>query len=99
MHIIKLNAIDSTNSYLKQLSLDQNIKDFTVVSALKQTRGRGQMGTQWESQKAKNLTVSIFKDVSFLKLDRYFYISMVAAIALKNTLKQFSIKNIQIKVA
>ena len=67
MNIIKLNAIDSTNSYLRQLSVTEAIEDFTVVVANYQTNGRGQMGTQWDSQESKNLMVSVFKDVSYLR--------------------------------
>ena len=31
MRIIKLNAIDSTNSFLRQLSVEEGITDYTVV--------------------------------------------------------------------
>ena len=65
MHIIKLNAIDSTNSFLRQLSTKDLVEDFTVVVAKHQTKGRGQMGTKWSSQDSKNLTVSVFKDISY----------------------------------
>ena len=41
MHIIKLNAIDSTNSYLKELTSKQTVENFTVVVAENQTNGRG----------------------------------------------------------
>ena len=45
MRIIKLNAIDSTNSYLRTLSNEEVLEDYTVVMAKHQTHGRGQMGT------------------------------------------------------
>ena len=44
MNIIKLDAIDSTNTYLKQLVTQTVPKDYTVVMAREQTGGRGQMG-------------------------------------------------------
>ena len=44
MHIIKLPAIDSTNSYLKELTTKQTVENFTVVVAENQTNGRGQRG-------------------------------------------------------
>jgi BirA family biotin operon repressor/biotin-[acetyl-CoA-carboxylase] ligase len=40
MHIIKLPAIDSTNSYLKELTAKQSVENFTVVVAENQTNGR-----------------------------------------------------------
>ncbi|WP_353779813.1 biotin--[acetyl-CoA-carboxylase] ligase [Winogradskyella sp. 3972H.M.0a.05] len=97
MQIIKLDAIDSTNTYLRQLSVAKALKDFTVVSAQYQKEGRGQMGTTWQSQPSKNLMFSVFKDVSFLKVNQNYAISMVVALALMKTLKLFSIKKVQIK--
>ena len=38
--IIKLNAIDSTNAFLKRLNQGKTLDDFTVVTADKQTAGR-----------------------------------------------------------
>ena len=59
MNIIKLNAIDSTNSYIKKNAVKNNFESYTVVVAEKQLNGRGQMGTIWESELGKNLTFSI----------------------------------------
>lgn len=59
MPIIKLDAIDSTNDYLKQLAKEQLLENFTAVMAFEQTKGRGQMGTEWVSEPGKNLTVSV----------------------------------------
>ncbi len=55
MYIIKLDAIDSTNSYLKAMSAVNLPKDFTVVVADHQTQGRGQMGTVWQTEDGKHL--------------------------------------------
>jgi len=97
MHIIKLDAIDSTNSYLRQLSATEAVEDFTVVVAKYQTHGRGQMGARWSSQPSKNLMVSVFKDVSFLSLKRHFFISMVVSLSILKALKTFQIKNLKVK--
>ncbi|SHH29457.1 biotin--[acetyl-CoA-carboxylase] ligase [Winogradskyella jejuensis] len=97
MYIIKLDAIDSTNSYLKTISLKKMPKDFTVVVAEEQTNGRGQMGTQWQAEASKNLTFSVFKDVSFLKVSHQFCISMAVALGLSKALKELQIPKIKIK--
>lgn len=97
MQLIKLNAIDSTNSYLRKLSSEAELVDYTVVSAKYQTNGRGQMGTVWISESSKNLTVSVFKDVSKLYLEHPFYISMATSLALIKTLQSFSIPKLSIK--
>ena len=64
MKLIKLDAIDSTNDFLKALSGKQLLENFTVVSAENQTNGKGQMGAKWDSEIGKNLIVSVLiKDV------------------------------------
>lgn len=97
MHIIKLDAIDSTNSYLRQLSTKAPIEDYTVVVAEVQTEGRGQMGTVWQAQRSKNLMCSVFVDVSFLDIEANFYISMAASLAISKTLKQFQLQQLNVK--
>ncbi len=97
MTIIKLGAIDSTNTYLKQFSVAQSITDYTMVMAEKQFSGRGQMGTVWDSETSKNLTCSVFKNFSALSLDLSFYISMVTALALFKTLDALEIPKLSIK--
>jgi BirA family biotin operon repressor/biotin-[acetyl-CoA-carboxylase] ligase len=97
MYIIKLDAIDSTNSYLKALTSVNLPKDFTVVVANHQTSGRGQMGTTWQTMDGKNLTVSVFKDIATLEVERQFYISMVVAIAICSALDKLKIPKLSIK--
>jgi BirA family biotin operon repressor/biotin-[acetyl-CoA-carboxylase] ligase len=97
MHIIKLNATDSTNTFLRHLSSDKTIEDYTVVVAETQLKGRGQMGTSWSSQPGKNLMASVFVDVSFLPITHSFWISMATSLAISKTLKDFQITNIKVK--
>ena len=97
MRIIKLNAIDSTNAFMKELGTVETLKDFTVVITKYQTQGRGQMGTIWQSHEGKNLTFSVFKNVSFLHPDNTFFLSIVASLAVVKTLKGFNIPRLKIK--
>lgn len=97
MRIIKLNAIDSTNSYLKKISLAAGAEDGLAVVAKFQTNGRGQMGTIWNSQESKNLTFSVFKDVSFLPISQHFYISMAVSLAVYEALNSLGINKIKVK--
>lgn len=97
MNIIKLNAIDSTNSYLKKISSKKALDDFTVVVTEHQTQGRGQMGTVWNSQKGKNLTCSVFKSHQRLSIDQQFYISIVTSLAIVKTLQQFNVPKLHVK--
>lgn len=97
MHIIKLNAIDSTNSYLRELASKKPLDDFTVVVTKHQTKGRGQIGAIWDSEKGKNLTCSIFKRNSCVSIDDQFYISMVTSLAITKTLQLFQVPKLAVK--
>jgi BirA family biotin operon repressor/biotin-[acetyl-CoA-carboxylase] ligase len=57
MKLIKLDAIDSTNEFIKEL-LCARTRKLTVVTA-KQSKGKGQMGSVWDSEAGKNLIMSI----------------------------------------
>lgn len=97
MHIIKLNATDSTNDYLKQLATKKELKNFTVVITKTQSRGRGQMGSVWISEDYKNLTFSILVKSLNLKIEDRFYLSMATSLAIVDALKPFQIKRLGIK--
>ena len=88
MNIIKLNAIDSTNSYIKENAVKNNFESFTVVLAEKQTSGRGQLGTVWESEQGKNLTFSILIKFLDFKITQQFYLSMTVSLAVLAVLKK-----------
>lgn len=97
MRIIKLSAIDSTNSYLKQLYHSEKLDDYTVVITQNQTKGRGQMGTVWASQSHQNLTFSVFKEVSWLSLNDSFFISMAVALSVVKAIKKHAVPHLSIK--
>jgi len=97
MRIIKLNAIDSTNSFLKEMICNEDVADYTIVATEYQTNGRGQMGTTWDSDKGKNLIFSMFKDLSIHVVEFPFYISMAISLAIFKTLKTLSIPDLSIK--
>lgn len=97
MPIIKLNAIDSTNSYLRALNVEVKVDDYTTVVTELQTNGRGQMGTVWNSEASKNLTFSVFKDVSQIYIEYPFYISIATSLAILKTLQGFNIPKLSVK--
>ncbi len=97
MKLIKLDAIDSTNDFLKGLSNNQLVENFTVVTAESQTNGKGQMGAKWVSEIGKNLIVSVLiKD--FLKSNsEIFDLNAVIAISILEALNDFKIPKSSIK--
>ena len=97
MNIIKLNAIDSTNTYLKQLAKETLLQDETVVVTNHQLSGRGQMGNGWLSREGQSLTFSMFKVFGKLQIEQQFMISMVVSLAIVKTLKSLNVPKISIK--
>ena len=97
MILIKLNAIPSTNSFLRALCLEKKVKDFTVVVTSNQTAGRGQRGAVWEGDQGKNLAFSVFKTIDGLSVEQAFNLNMVVSLAVLNALKMFSIPKLTVK--
>lgn len=97
MKLIKLDAIDSTNEFLKGLSNSQNLENFTVVTAENQTKGKGQMGAIWVSEEAKNLIMSIFVENKLFDINHIFNLNIAVANAVINALESYDIPGLSIK--
>lgn len=97
MKIIKLDAIDSTNSFLKELAQQSPLENYTVVVTNNQTKGRGQTHTIWDSQPFKNLTFSVLIKELFVTIHYAKYISFAASLAVFDTLQKHQIPNLSIK--
>jgi len=97
MTIIKLDAIDSTNDYLKQLAKEKSLENYTAVIAKEQTKGKGQLGAKWFSEPSKNLTMSVLINDLSLKLIAVCDINVAVAIATINTLKAMNYETATIK--
>jgi BirA family biotin operon repressor/biotin-[acetyl-CoA-carboxylase] ligase len=97
MPLIKLDAIDSTNDFLKQLFKESTVEDYAIVIANEQTKGKGQMGAKWISEPGKNLTMSILvKDVQ-LKNQNIYDFNIAVALSVFKVLKNIQIPNVAIK--
>jgi len=97
MSIIKLDAIDSTNDYLKQLSKEKWLENYTIVIAREQTKGRGQMGAQWISEPGKNLTASVLVKDLPLDMISIYDLNVAVVMAAINVMTMHSIPNAKIK--
>ena len=97
MKVIKLDAIDSTNEFLKGLSSKQKLENFTVITAENQTKGKGQMGSVWSSEVGKNLIMSVFVKDSLLVINQIFNLNIAVALAVIESLETFNIPHLSIK--
>jgi BirA family biotin operon repressor/biotin-[acetyl-CoA-carboxylase] ligase len=89
MDIIWFDSIDSTNK--EAIRRIGTANDFTVISSVYQTSGRGQKGTSWESAPGKNLTFSIILKPDGLKAENQFIISQIIALGVASYLKKTGI--------
>ena len=97
MHIIKLSATSSTNDYLKQLNGQQVVSNFTVVSTNRQEKGKGQMGTFWESEEGKNLTFSVLLRDLILDVKQLYTLNILVSIAIVEVLEKYKIPKLTVK--
>lgn len=97
MKLIKLNAIDSTNTFLKQLAASEMVENFTVVSAEHQTNGKGQRGSEWLVESGKNLTFSVlYAKTANLQIN-LFSLNVIVALSVLEGLQKVSSKEFKIK--
>ena len=97
MKLIKLDAIDSTNEFLKGLSNNQFVENFTVVSAESQLNGKGQMGSVWVSEPSKNLIISVLVKDFLTDSKCIFHINIAVSLSIIQALKTFNIPELSIK--
>lgn len=97
MNIIKLSAINSTNDYLKQLVVNTNPENFTVVVAEHQTQGRGQMGAEWKVESGKNLTFSVLLKQDTFNVSDIFTLNVAVALSVADAVSFFGIPSISVK--
>ncbi len=80
--LIRLPEVDSTNIYAAQLLLSKTKPiDGTVVFTYRQTAGRGQYGSSWESEPDKNVALSLICYPSFLPAVRQFDLNKAVSLA------------------
>lgn len=97
MKLIKLNAIDSTNTYLKELNKNMTLEDELIVLTNEQTKGRGQHGNHWQSTKGKSLVFSVFKRFTNLGVMDQINCLFAVSLGVMNALEKLGIPNLSIK--
>ena len=97
MHLIKLDAIDSTNDCLRKLILEKKPTKPTVVMSQYQKKGKGQRGQVWTSQAGKNLMFSLYMPNFALPTKEVYSINKIVSVCLLHWLSSFKIPNICVK--
>lgn len=97
MKLIKLDAIDSTNSYLKELVYTDRIKNYTVVISRFQSMGRGRNNNIWQDMPSKNLNFSMFKKFKNFKISDKFLLNIITSLSVCQLLKNYNVKKLKVK--
>lgn len=97
MNLIKLNATDSTNTFLSELSRANSLESPTVVLSDNQTAGRGQRGSSWYSEPGKSLSMSVYVRPRHLLAQDQFYLSMLVSLSIQKVLKEFGVPKVKVK--
>ena len=89
--------LGSTNEYAVNLISKSNPSEGTVISAYKQTSGRGQIGSKWDSEPGMNLTLSVILYPGFLEASRQFLLTQAIALGVFDCLKAYVASNLFMK--
>ncbi len=95
--LIEIDEVDSTNLFAQDLLKNQKVAEGTVINAKIQSKGRGQMGTQWFSEANANLTFSIVLYPTFLSIEKQFYLSKITALGIIDAINTLAIFDVKIK--
>ena len=95
--IITIDRLESTQSYLIELSNKSELQEGVVVNALSQFKGVGQFDNKWESEDGKNLTFSLLLKPCFLNPCNQFLLTQVLSLAISDFLLEYIDKNVYIK--
>lgn len=88
MNIIKLDAIGSTNTYLKELLNVSNLENFTIVAAENQFAGKGQRGSIWSAEVGSSLTFSVLVKDLLSSPEFVFDLNVLVALSVFRALKK-----------
>lgn len=87
--VIRLPEVDSTNTFALGLVRGSSmVAEGVVVTATRQSAGRGQRGNAWFSEAGKNITCSIVLRPTFLEATEQFDLTRIAALAVSDLLQQ-----------
>lgn len=85
----QLPSVNSTNEHALSLLSKSKPPEGTVVSTPNQVAGRGQIGSNWESEAGKNICMSVILYPKFLNAGRQFLLSQAVSLAVFDLLEKY----------
>ena len=95
--VVTIDEVESTQSYLIELSNKTELQEGVVINALSQFKGIGQFDNKWESEDGKNLTFSLLLKPRFLNPCNQFLLTQVLSLAIYDFLLTQTNKTVSIK--
>lgn len=97
MHIIKVDATESTNTMAREwFNINKNTAP-VCINAISQTSGRGQRGATWVSNAGENLTFTVIYPTPKVDISDQFQISAAVGLQILKALRQLKINNLKLK--
>ena len=94
---IEVPSVNSTNEYAPTLLSKSKPPEGTVISTQDQYAGRGQIGSSWESQPGKNISLSIILYPIFLPIAQQFLLNQCISLAIFDLADKYFPKKTEIK--
>ncbi len=85
-----LEETNSTNDALKLLFGKEELPEGALVYTHFQSNGRGQQNAVWESERGKNLLLSVLLKPHFLLADEQIWLNLVISLALRDAVEKLS---------
>ncbi len=92
IHWVRLDKVNSTNSYLAELLRDERTYESIAVVADYQDSGKGQGSNRWHSRRGQNLLMSMVLFPAFLSASMQFYIARIASLAICDFLESVGLE-------
>ncbi len=84
--IVRLEEVTSTNDVA--MASPASYREGTIITARRQTAGRGQRGNRWVSEPGMNLMFSLVLEPTHIPVERQFRISEAAALAASDAVRR-----------
>ena len=94
---LHFQSLESTNQYALDLISKSKPIEGTVISTFNQTKGRGQIGSNWESSVDKNITISLILYPTFVAIQQQFILNQIISLAVKDWLLNHTSKVVKVK--
>lgn len=91
-NIIKISDVDSTNDYALSFKESRAFREGLVIVSDFQTNGQGQRGSRWESEKGKNLIISVVIEPN-ISIEKQFNVSKITSLSVVDCLLSFGIES------